>query len=478
MDDPLIVVGLQCGDEGKGKIVDYFTSTDTNPAPLIARVNGGPNAGHTVVVGTKTYTFHLLPSGMLRLDARGVLGPGVCVNIMSLKEEMTKLEQIANIELQLRSRLWVDARCPLILNIYKVQDAWREDQRARLGQDILGTTKQGMGPVVAWHALREGLRVGDVLADTFAADFARMCALVRRECPGLAYTAAEEASELHCIQHIAATLNIGDAVAMVHTELRQNKQKIIVEVANGAMLSPRYGMYPYCTSTIVGIAAVFDGLGLTLDDLHNATVLGVVKAYTTAVGTHTLPTQLPPALNEELQTRGRERGTTTNRLRMCGWPDAFQIRYAHAYNKCNGLVLTKIDPLDTFAEVKICTGYVTKTMAAMNTFPWNDALYKTAQPVYITLPGWQCSTTGVRSFQELPLNCQNFIRALETACGIPIWYLANGPERLDMIKIVRDDDDKIGKQIVKRKPRAELNYNVLTVLFIFFMVALAIHFSS
>lgn len=286
------MVGLQCGDEGKGKVVDYYTTYNLGVAPIVARVNGGPNAGHTVVVNNGEenikYAFHLLPSGLLRADAQGVLGPGVCVNLSSLNAEIEVLEDQAMVytgfNLKIRSRLHVDARCPLILNIYKVQDAWREDQRVAHGQAILGTTKQGMGPVVSWHALREGVRVGDVLSATFPTQFRHLCDLVRTECPGLLYSTMDEDEELHQLQTIAATLQISNAVDFVHQQIRQCNTNIIIEIANGAMLSPRYGTYPHCTSTIVDVAAVLDGLGLTLEDRCQASVMGV-KAYTTAVGT-------------------------------------------------------------------------------------------------------------------------------------------------------------------------------------------------
>ena len=420
------VIGAQWGDEGKGKIVDWLAER----ADVVVRFQGGHNAGHTLVVGEKVYKLSLLPSGIVR-GTPSVIGNGVVLDPWALKAEVEKLAgQGVAISPE---TLHIADNCALILPFHRDLDALREDAS---GAGKIGTTRRGIGPAYEDKVGRRAIRVCDLAhLDQLDAQLDRLCAHHDALRAGFGEPPIDRARLLDELRGIADfVLQFAAPVWKMLNEQRARGKRILFEGAQGVLLDIDHGTYPFVTSsnTIAGTAAGGSGLGPSAVGF----VLGIAKAYTTRVGSGPFPTELEDETGERLGQRGHEFGTVTGRKRRCGWFDSVLVRQSAAVGGITGIALTKIDVLDGFDEVKICTGYRLRG-ETLDYFPAHAADQVEVEPVYETMPGWQESTAGARSWAQLPAQAIKYIRRIEELIQCPVALVSTSPEREDTI-LVRD----------------------------------------
>jgi adenylosuccinate synthase len=420
------VVGSQWGDEGKGKIVDWLSER----ADVVVRFQGGHNAGHTLVIDGKTYKLSLLPSGVVR-GKLSLIGNGVVVEPRALLKEIAKIkEQGVNIT---PDTLKVADSAALILPLHSTLDQGRE---AAAGASKIGTTGRGIGPAYEDKVARRAIRVCD-LADeaTIAFKVERLLAHHNALLRGLGLPEASAAEIIADLKDLAPQiLPYAAPVWRLLDDARKSRHRILFEGAQGAMLDVDHGTYPYVTSsnTSSGMAAVGSGLGPSAVGY----VLGITKAYTTRVGSGPFPTELTDEVGQLLGERGFEFGTVTGRKRRCGWFDAVMVRQTCKVGGITGIALTKLDVLDTLAELKVCVGYELNGKK-LDYFPAGMADQANLKPIYETMPGWQQSTRGARSWAQLPAEAIKYVRRIEELIECPVALLSTSPERLDTI-MVRD----------------------------------------
>jgi adenylosuccinate synthase len=420
------VIGAQWGDEGKGKIVDWLASR----ADMVVRFQGGHNAGHTLVVGEKVYKLSLLPSGIVR-GTPSVIGNGVVLDPWALRDEAARLrEQGVTVTPE---TLIVADTCPLILPFHRDLDALREDAS---GSGKIGTTRRGIGPAYEDKVGRRAIRVCDLAhLDALAPQLDRLTAHHDALRAGFGEPPIDRAALVESLREIAGfVLSFAQPAWKVLADARARGRRILFEGAQGVLLDIDHGTYPFVTSsnTVAGTAAAGSGLGPSAVGF----VLGIAKAYTTRVGSGPFPTELDDEVGERLGTRGREFGTVTGRKRRCGWFDAVLVRQAVAVSGVTGIALTKLDVLDGFAEVRICTGYRLNG-AALDHFPASPVDQVRVEPMWETMPGWTESTAGARSWAELPAQAIKYIRRVEELINCPVALVSTSPEREDTI-LVRD----------------------------------------
>lgn len=421
----VVVVGAQWGDEGKGKLVDWLSER----ADVIARFQGGHNAGHTLVIEGKVYKLHALPSGVVRGGKLSVIGNGVVLDPWHLLEEIASIRaQGITIDAE---TLMIAENTPLILPIHGELDRAREAQNAVAK---IGTTGRGIGPAYEDKVGRRSIRVAD-LADPATLETRVDRALAHHDAlrRGLGLPEVDRAALLDALRVIAPEiLHFAKPVWKVMNEARRAGRRILFEGAQGALLDVDFGTYPFVTSSnvIAGQAATGVGVGPGSIDF----VLGIVKAYTTRVGEGPFPTELNDADGERLGERGREFGTTTGRKRRCGWFDAVLVRQTCATSGMNGIALTKLDVLDGFDELKICVGYELDG-EPMDYLPTAADQQARVTPVYETMPGWQASTEGARSWADLPAEAIKYVRRIEELIQCPVALLSTSPERDDTILV-------------------------------------------
>ncbi len=421
------VVGSQWGDEGKGKIVDWLSER----ANVVVRFQGGHNAGHTLVIGNRTYKLSLLPSGVVRRGKLSIIGNGVVVDPWALLKEIALVRE-QGVEITPES-LVVAENAALILPLHGALDRLREEMR---GDHKIGTTGRGIGPAYEDKVGRRAIRVCDLLDKATLGD--RVDALLMHHNPLLKGMGAPEVKR----DELLAQLNevapkVAPYVGRVWQrldELRRRGERILFEGAQAAMLDIDHGTYPYVTSsnTVAGQAAIGCGIGVGAVNY----VLGITKAYTTRVGSGPFPTELTDATGEKLGERGREFGTVTGRKRRCGWFDAVMVRQAVKVGGINGIALTKLDVLDGFDSLQVCTGYDIGG-TRYDYLPQGAALQAAARPVYETMEGWSESTKGARSWAQLPATAIKYIRRIEELIEAPVALLSTSPERDDTI-LVKD----------------------------------------
>jgi len=420
------VIGGQWGDEGKGKIVDWLASR----ADLVVRFQGGHNAGHTLVVDGKTYKLSLLPSGIVR-GTLSVIGNGVVLDPWALKAEV---ETLAGQGVSVGPEtLRIADTCPLILPIHRDLDALREDAS---GKGKIGTTRRGIGPAYEDKVGRRAIRVCDLAhLGELGPQLDRLCAHHDALRAGFGEPPIDrEALERELGGIADFVLQFAGPVWKTLNEARQRGRRILFEGAQGVLLDVDHGTYPFVTSsnTVAGTAAAGTGLGPGAAGF----VLGIVKAYTTRVGSGPFPTELDDAIGQRLGERGREFGTVTGRKRRCGWFDAALVRQSCAVAGVTGIALTKLDVLDGLEEIRICTGYDVNG-ARFDHLPAHSADQAAATPIYETMPGWQDSTAGARSWAQLPAQAIKYIRRVEELIACPVALVSTSPEREDTI-LVRD----------------------------------------
>lgn len=430
----VVVIGTQWGDEGKGKIVDWLT----DHAQGVVRFQGGHNAGHTLVVGQgdaqHIYKLNLVPSGIVRANVNCYIGNGVVLDAKHLLSEIATLEKDG---LEVKSRLKVSPGCPLILNHHVAVDVAREAKRSEAKK--IGTTGKGIGPAYEDKVARRALRVYDLF---YPARFAEKLGEVMDYhnfvltnylgAEALDFNQQYDASMAHAV---ALKPMVADVSAELYAANKRG-EKLLFEGAQGALLDIDHGTYPYVTSSncIAGQASAGTGVGVDL--LHY--VLGITKAYTTRVGGGPFPSEIDIDTEGlpgyQMSNKGQEFGTVTKRKRRCGWFDATALRRSAMINGLTGLCITKLDILDGIESLNICTGYHLYG-EKIDLLPIGADDVEACKPIYETVPGWTESTFGVKTWDGLPKNAQNYLKRLEAVCGVPIAIVSTGPERDETIVI-------------------------------------------
>jgi adenylosuccinate synthase len=432
----IAVVGAQWGDEGKGRVVDYLAED----ADLVVRYGGGNNAGHTVVNPHGHFKLHLIPSGIFYPGTRNLLGNGVVINPPALVAELDGL-QAAGIGCE---NLAIADRAHLVMPYHVLIDQLEERER---GAKKLGTTSRGIGPAYVDKVARRGIRVVDLMeADVFRGRLRATLQRARRLVEGYFRAGGEDDEMRDAVaealdeERVAATYlaagerlrpHVVDGQAMVDEALASDG-RILLEGQLGTMRDIDWGTYPYVTSSspIPGGASIGAGLPAVRIDR----VLGVAKAYTTAVGSGPLPSELTDADGEHLRERGVEYGTSTGRPRRCGWYDAVAVRFSVRLAGYSAIALTKLDVLDGFATIRVCTAYRDpRSGETHRTVPASTPLYERVEPLYEELPGWQADTTACRRWDDLPDAARRYVQRLEELAGVPISHVSVGPERQQMI---------------------------------------------
>lgn len=419
----VVILGTQWGDEGKGKIVDLLT----DQVSLVARFQGGHNAGHTLVIEGEKTVLHLIPSGILRDGVTCMIGNGVVLAPDALLKEMAELEAKG---VPVRERLRLSPSCPLILPYHVSLDQAREAAR---GSKKIGTTGRGIGPAYEDKVARRGLRLGDLMnADRFATKLKEVL-----EYHNFAIEHYYKAEPLDYDKVLADALAWGeelrplvaDVTDMLHNA-REAGENILFEGAQGSLLDIDHGTYPFVTSsnTTAGGTATGSGFG----PLYLDYVLGITKAYTTRVGSGPFPTELSCEVGKHLGVVGHEFGATTGRERRTGWFDAVAVKHAIRINSISGLCLTKLDVLDGLEKVCICTGYQDKAGNAISV-PFDAEGWEEVQPIYEEMPGWTESTVGAQSIDVLPQAARDYIARLEELVGAPVDIVSTGPDRVETI---------------------------------------------
>ncbi|CAM1504156.1 Fc.00g017470.m01.CDS01 [Cosmosporella sp. VM-42] len=439
-----IIIGTQWGDEGKGKLTDNLLSS--NSFDVCARAAGGHNAGHSVKTGGKTYSFHLLPSGLMNPSTDNLIGSGVVFNVEAFFKELTQLE--AQGVPRVHERIRVSSRCHLNFALHAAVDGLSEEE---LGKNQIGTTKRGIGPSYSNKATREGLRVIDLYHESFEEKL-RLLAQGYRKRYGdlLKYSVDDEIERFRGYKEQLRPY-IVDAVEYMQA-VREKKRTLLVEGSQALMLDLDFGSYPYVTSSNCSIGGCIQGLSLSPFEIKN--VIGVVKAYTTRVGGGPFPSEQLNDVGTKLQEIGGEIGVSTGRRRRCGWFDLVVLKYSAAINReslarfllpiCiiatderttdyTTLNLTKLDVLDTFETIRVAVAYVTPDGEKLTSFPADLSILDKCTVEYVDFEGWQSSTQGVRKWSDLPSQAQKYIEFIESSVGAKVVYIGTGQDRDDMI---------------------------------------------
>jgi len=414
------VIGLQWGDEGKGKIIDSLTAN----ADMVVRYAGGNNAGHTVYVGDEKYVLHLIPGGILHDNKLNLIGRGLVVNLAALHEE---IEGLVARGVPVLERLRIDGRAHLIFPYHCKLDGMVEKWR---GSGRIGTTGRGIGPAYADKVARTGIRLIDVLdADYFKERLSAALAekdAVMREVYGVEPDSHDDLLETTIQQAHALREIIVDGGKLIRDAYAAGS-RVLFEGAQGAMLDLDAGTYPYVTSSWTGIAGIAGGTGFPANNVDKA--LAVTKAYCTRVGEGPFPTELHDETGEELRAAGGEFGATTGRPRRCGWFDAVQARYACEFNGLDGVFVTKLDILSGFDEIKVCIAYKLADGTTVTEYPAEGSKLEGVVPVYESLPGWTEDLTAAACLADLPDNCVNYVRYMQKQMGVPVVSVSVGPWR-------------------------------------------------
>ncbi|KAL2220676.1 adenylosuccinate synthetase AdB [Thermoascus aurantiacus ATCC 26904] len=416
-----IVLGSQWGDEGKGKITDLLSQKAT----LCCRTAGGHNAGHTIVHNSVTYDFHILPSGLVSPTCVNLIGAGTVVHVPSFFKELAALEEKGLKDAS--RRVFISDRAHVCFDLHAVVDGLEE---ARLGGRKVGTTGKGIGPCYSDKAARRGVRMGEVLdEEVFERKLRSLEAGYRARFGELEYDVEEEINRFKTYRQRLKPY-IVDQLSFL--QKYKDCPDILVEGANALMLDLDHGTYPYVTSSSTGLGGAIQGLALNPTRIRS--IIGVVKAYTTRVGSGPFPTEQLNDIGDKLQGIGREVGVTTGRRRRCGWLDLVLLRYSHAINHYTALNLTKLDVLDDFDEIKVAVAYVLPDGTRVeNTYPGDAGVLEKVQVEYVTLPGWKSNTMGVTRWEDMPANARAYVEFIEREIGVPVKWIGTGPAREHMI---------------------------------------------
>jgi adenylosuccinate synthase len=417
-----VILGLQWGDEGKGKIVDYFAPR----YDVVARFQGGPNAGHTLYVEGKKIVLHQIPSGIFHQNILNVIGNGVVLDPVILKKEC---ETVAAYGIDVKKNLFISERTNLIIPTHRAIDKASELQK---GEGKIGSTLKGIGPAYMDKTGRNALRVGDLLDKNFISQYIRLRLKHQKLLDNFNFTEdiiTWEEEFFDAIEFLRS-LNIVNGEYFINNKIAEGK-KVLAEGAQGSMLDVDFGTFPFVTSSSTISAGVCTGLGVAPKQINE--VLGVTKAYCTRVGSGPFPTELKDAQGEELRKTGSEYGATTGRPRRCGWIDLVALRYACMVNGVTQVVMTKADVLDAFEELKVCTAY------KINGRETEEVPFQmtrlSIEPVHKTFKGWNLDTTKITDAAKLPSNMSLYIDFINRYIGAPIKFVSNGPDREQIINL-------------------------------------------
>ena len=415
------IVGTQWGDEGKGKIVDWLSSK----ADYVARFQGGNNAGHTIKVDDNVYKLNLLPSGIIR-NKKCLIGNGVVLDPWALINEIRNLR---NQKIQIdKDNLFIAENVCLILPIHKLID---EINELSLGNNLIGTTKKGIGPAYEDKVGRRAIRLCDLSDHDNLKN--KIKSLYNFHEPRLSKFKKSLDFEKTCEELVKISteiINFSAPVWKIINDAGKENKFILFEGAQGSLLDIDFGTYPYVTSSNTSAGQIFSGTGFGIKDNHN--VLGITKAYTTRVGSGPFVTELDNEIGDHFVEKGQEFGTVTKRKRRCGWFDTVLVGQSIAINGITDVVLTKLDVLDELEEIQVCVGYETKHKK-YNYLPFDENIQNILMPIYETIPGWQESTFGLTSWDNLPKKAQNYISFLESKIQKNISVISTGPDRAHTI---------------------------------------------
>jgi adenylosuccinate synthase len=417
----IVVVGAQWGDEGKGKIVDLLTGH----FDVVARYQGGHNAGHTVIINGQKYVLHLIPSGILHPQKICVIGNGVVVDPIALKKE---IESLAAAGISCTGRLFVSNRAHVILEYHRLIERGDEERR---GEGRIGTTNRGIGPAYEDKMGRRGLRICDLLNPPM------LKRLLEENIRAMQSTASELMSTLNGNQLFENAKSLGeelseyfaDTAEILNKKIDEGKS-VLFEGAQGTLLDIDHGTYPFVTASNASAGGACTGAGVGPTRING--VMGISKAYTTRVGEGAFPTELTDDTGDYIRKKGQEFGASTGRPRRCGWFDAVVVRYSRLINSLNSLAITKLDVLDELPEIKICVGYRYKG-SLIQSFPPEIHVLGQCKPEYLTVKGWNRKTAGAQDFKELPGLAQDYLKRLSELIGTEISIISTGPDRKETI---------------------------------------------
>jgi adenylosuccinate synthase len=415
-----VILGLQWGDEGKGKIVDYFAPN----YDIIARFQGGPNAGHTLYVNGSKVVLHQIPSGVFHEKTVNLIGNGVVLDPVTLKREC---DTVKSFGVDVKKNLFISERTHLILPTHRALDKAAEISK---GNDKIGSTLKGIGPAYMDKTGRNALRVGDLLDKNFTTEYIKLRLKHQRLLDGLNFHEDISAWEEEFFESIEflKQLNIVNGEYFINNNITAGK-KVLAEGAQGSMLDVDFGTFPFVTSSNTISAGVCNGLGVAPQKIRE--VIGVTKAYCTRVGSGPFPTELNDETGEMLRKVGNEFGATTGRPRRCGWIDLVALDFACMINGVTQLVMTKSDVLDSFDELNVCTSYKINGKESKEV-PFQMTRVN-IDPVYQQFPGWKTDISGIRSFADLPEKMKAYISFINAALGVTVQYISNGPGRDQII---------------------------------------------
>lgn len=417
-----VILGLQWGDEGKGKIVDYFAPQ----YDIIARFQGGPNAGHTLYVDGKKIVLHQIPSGIFHQNTINIIGNGVVLDPVTLKREC---DTVASFGIDVRRNLFIAQRTNIIVPTHRALDKASEQQK---GESKIGSTLKGIGPAYMDKTGRNALRAGDLLDKSFITNYIKLRLKHQKLLDNFHFNEDINAWEEEFFEAVEflRTLNIVNGEYFINNKISEGK-KVLAEGAQGSMLDVDFGTFPFVTSSNTISAGVCTGLGVAPQKIKE--VLGVTKAYCTRVGGGPFPTELEDATGEELRKTGNEFGATTGRPRRCGWIDLVALKYACMLNGVTSVVMTKADVLDNFAELKVCNEYIING-SRQSEIPFQMSRLK-IEPVYTSFDGWHIDTTGIKKDADIPAKMKNYIAYINDYTGAPIKFVSNGPGREQIIAL-------------------------------------------
>jgi adenylosuccinate synthase len=412
-----VLLGLQWGDEGKGKIVDVLAPR----YQVVARFQGGPNAGHTLEFDGFKHVLHQIPSGIFRQEVQNIIGNGVVLDPIIFKKE---IEGLAKFNLDLRKNLEISKKASIILPTHRLLDACYEKSK---GDAKIGSTLKGIGPTYTDKISRQGLRVGDMISVDFKTKYELLVARHKAilDVYQFEYDLVEAEKEFFLAVDFMKEFALVDSEYSVNKAINAGKT-ILAEGAQGSLLDVDFGSYPFVTSSNTITAGACTGLGVAPKNIGE--VFGIFKAYATRVGSGPFPTELEDEVGEAMRQEGREFGSTTGRPRRCGWIDLPALKYAMMINGVTQLIMMKADVLNIFDEIQVCTAYQMPDGTITDQIPFEITDIKVT-PIYETLKGWHCSLEGMRKFEELPIELTQYIAFLENHLDLPINFISTGPDR-------------------------------------------------
>ena len=420
-----VLLGLQWGDEGKGKLVDFITPN----YDIIARFQGGANAGHTLIFDGKKYVLHLIPSGIFRDNCINIIGSGVVIDPIALVEEIRTLE---NLGVDVRSKLKISKRAHLILPSHRMLDKSSEIEK---GENKIGSTLKGIGPTYMDKTGRNGIRIGDInnnLKDKYEALVEKHYNLIKEKIKSNQIDIMDyiqERVKWNESIEVLKSFDLIDSEYFINKALKERKT-VLAEGAQGSLLDVDYGTYPFVTSSNTTISGVISGLGVSPHSIGSVT--GIFKAYTTRVGSGPFPTELDNEVGEKMRKIGGEFGATTGRSRRCGWLDLPALKYSCMINGVTELNIMKLDVLSHFETIKVCVGYEYKGEVYKDTIPF-DLSDNEIEPIYKELKGWGVDITECKTYEDLPQEAKDYISFILTEVNIPITRISVGPDRLQTI---------------------------------------------